>query len=94
VGRLPHRSAFQYSVQSRICMRFRLRTLLIVLAVAPPVLAALWFVGPPAWFLLFLAVAAHFVLDDSPAPIAGAMRLGIFVFAVATVIKLMSLAMF
>jgi hypothetical protein len=30
-------------------MRFRLRTLLIVLALGPPVLAGAWFVGREAW---------------------------------------------
>ena len=37
-------------------MRFRLRSLLIALGVAPPALAALWFAGPIAWFVVVLCV--------------------------------------
>ena len=52
-------------------MRYRLRTLLIVLGVAPPALALLWFAGPPAWFLLALGVFTLpalycWVADDKP----------------------------
>jgi hypothetical protein len=38
-------------------MRYRLRTLLILLAILPPVLAAPWFVNPDyvLWFLLLAA---------------------------------------
>jgi hypothetical protein len=40
-------------------MRFRLRTLLIVLAVAPPVLAGAWMLGTtePGYLILALTVA-------------------------------------
>ena len=39
-------------------MRYRLRTLLIVVGVMPPALATLWFVGPTGWFLSVLGIYA------------------------------------
>ena len=37
-------------------MRFRLRTLLILLALGPPVLAGVWWFGNAFWSLLPLAI--------------------------------------
>jgi hypothetical protein len=60
-------------------LRYRLRTLLIVLAVAPPALAALWFAGPPVWFTVVLCIFTLpalylWVVDEEPTAVGLVVR--------------------
>jgi len=43
-------------------MRYRLRSLLILMAVMPPALAGLWFAGSPAWALAGLLLVTPVLL--------------------------------
>jgi hypothetical protein len=75
-------------------MRYPRRSLMIALGVLPPALAALWFAGPRAWFLLALGLITYpwlyfWVVEPKPTSVGIVMRWVILMLVVLGLVALL-----